>query len=205
MNSFDENMLSEDVSPKNVITEAPSLILAQQRAIETELVMLDCGDFGLFIPAVEVVSIASAQQIFGKQFIPPQVAQQKNVAKTMAQNCGYLELYEKNYAVFCFDKTLQLHTEISAKHNAVVLLKHKEYLFGISCCELLKQQISPLTLYSVPPSMRSRKQPFTEFAVINNRAVGLSSVAALYALLHLRGVIFAAQQTSQTSTLQGVG
>lgn len=185
MNTTDENVMDEKVS----LSLAP-----QVSARSAELVLVNFGDFSVFLPSSDLVSLGASAQLI------PQATTQKT-----APSCGYLEFSHQRYMIFCFNKALQLQSSLSENHGALILLNYQECLFGISCSEVLKQNTSALTFYSVPRSMRSRKQPFIEFAVINDRAVGLSSAAALYASLRLRGAKLVPREDSPTSVIQGAG
>ena len=186
MNPIDEDvLLGKQLPDKKQLTLAP-----QASPLTPELALMDCGDFSIFIPSNEIISLVSSAQL---------VAQPRS-----SFDCGYLEFEQQYYAIFCLNKALQLQSSIAAAHSTIVLLRDRNILWGISCHELIKQASPTLSFYSVPPSMRSRKQPFTEFTIINHRAVGLSSTAALSALLRLRGAKLVAQQ-NLTTVLQGAG
>lgn len=172
----------------NVLPDEKQLTLAPQVSpLAPELVLMDCGELSVLISSNEVISLVSAQQLVAQPQSP--------------LDCGYLEFEQQYYPIFCFNKSLQLQPSISAESSTIVLFNAQNILFGICCDELTKQNAAALTIHSVPPSMRSRKQPFTEFAIINNRAVGLSSVADLIALLRLRGVKLVSQSGSASALL----
>ena len=185
------NPIDEDVLLGNLLSDKKQLTLAPQASpLTPELALMDCGDFSIFIPTHEIISLVSSAQL---------VAQPQS-----SSDCGYLEFEQQYYAIFCLNKSLQLQSSIAAAHSTIVLFRDRNVLLGISCHELIKQTTATLALHSVPPSMRSRKQPFTEFAIINHRAVGLSSAAALSVLLRLRGAKLVAAQ-NLTTVLQGAG
>ena len=185
------NPINEGLSLSNVWTDKKQLTLAPlANSLPSELVLMDCGDFSIFVPASEVISLVSAQQL---------VAQAQSLF-----DCGYVEFEQQYYSVFCFNKSLQLQTSVKSEDSTIVLFNEQNMLFGICCRELKKHNTTTLTLYSVPPSMRSRKQPFVEFTVIDHCAVGLSSAAELASLLRLRGAKLVLQQGTPT-VLQGAG
>jgi hypothetical protein len=185
MNPIDDFLLDDILPDKKQLTLAP-----QTNLPASELVLMDCGEISLLISSNEVISLVSAQQL---------VAQPQS-----SFDCGYVEFEQQYYSIFCFNKSLQLQPSMNVESTTIVLFNAQNILFGICCRELTKQNATGLTLYAVPPSMRSRKQPFTEFAIIDNRAVGLSSVAALIALLRLRGAKLIAQ-SGTASALLGAG
>jgi hypothetical protein len=170
----------------------------QQQSAAASLVFIDCGEFNLLLPGDEIISLAPAPQLTRSQ---------------SDQHCGYIEFEQNSYPVFCLNKPLQLQSELLPSHKVIVLLEHIDYRFGISCCELTKVsdlshamsmlQENKMTFYKVPVCMTSRKQPFSEFAIINNQAAGLSSASALFSLLQLRGVTLSSLQTMPTKMFQG--
>jgi hypothetical protein len=184
MNPTHENFMLGALSPdKNKIMLAPQSTVPAQ-----DFVLMDFGDFQLLIPSSEVVSLVSAQYM---------VAQPQS-----SFDCGYVEFMQHYYAIFCLNKNLQLEASISARHSTIVLLNEQDFLLGVCCYELTKLPAPTGPFYVVPLSMRSRKQPFVEFTIINNHAVGLSSAAALCALLRLRGATLLSQQNT-TPIMQG--
>jgi hypothetical protein len=84
-------------------------------------------------------------------------------------------------------------------------LQHESRLFAICCSGLEKLAIADLHFYKVPLSMSSRKQPFTEFAVVNHVAAGLSSAADLWQLLSLRKAVQAIPPAKAQTLIQGAG
>ncbi len=174
----------------DVMPDKKQLMLAPTSSLAPELVLMNCGEFSILLASDEVVSLTSAQQL---------VAQPRS-----SFDCGYVEFEQQYYSIFCFNKSLQLQSSMNVEHSTIVLFNTQNILFGICCHELTKQHAAALTLHAVPPSMRSRKQPFTEFTIIDNRAVGLSSGAALVALLRLRGAKLISQPGS-VSALLGAG
>ncbi|RZA09586.1 MAG: hypothetical protein EOO68_00600 [Moraxellaceae bacterium] len=169
---------------------------------ESNFVLMDCGDFSFLLPGNEIVSLLSVQQIVA---LPQSV-----------HDCGYAEFEKSTYPVFSFNKAMQLQTSLKDAHNAIVLLHHRDANFAVSCMSVQKiddvnntsasseaGSATPLIFFEVPVCMRSRKQPFTEFAIINNRAVGLTSASALFTLLRLRGAKLQMQKHAAASALQG--
>lgn len=185
MNSIDDFLLDNASPDKKPLALAP-----QANLLAAELVLLDCDEISLLISSSEVISLVSAQQL---------VAQPQS-----SFDCGYVEFEQQYYSIFCFNKSLQLQPSMNPESTTLVLFNAQNILFGICCHELTKQNAAGLTLHAVPPSMRSRKQPFTEFAILDNRAVGLSSVTALIALLRLRGAKLISQPAT-ASALLGAG
>ncbi|MES2822899.1 MAG: chemotaxis protein CheW [Pseudomonadota bacterium] len=185
MNPIDDFLLDNVLPDKKPLTLAP-----QANLLASELALMDCGEISLLIPTNEIISLVSAQQL---------VAQPQS-----SFDCGYLEFEQQYYSIFCFNKSLQLQPSMNPESTTMVLFNAQNILFGVCCHELTKQNATGLTFHAVPPSMRSRKQPFTEFAILDNRAVGLSSVAALIALLRLRGAKLISQP-GPASALLGAG
>lgn len=156
------------------------------------MVHLDWDDFSLLLPTSDLASLAAPRELGA-------------ASEQIPQSCGSLEFEGIDFPVFCLNKSLQIQPALSGQDRSIVLLKTQGYCFGISCCALGKLDVPLGTLYAVPPSMTSRKQPFTQFALINQRAMGLSSAAALLALLKLRGVRIQPQQDSLMATRKGAG
>jgi hypothetical protein len=199
MNVINESANANPSSNPSGSTAKNPLALAPQKSVATaSLVLIDCGEFNLLLPGDEIISLAPATELIDSQ---------------SSQNCGYVEFEQHCYPVFCLNKPLQLQSELLASHKVIVLLEHIDYRFGISCCELTKVsdlsralsmlQENKMIFYKVPVCMTSRKQPFSEFAIINNQAAGLSSAAALFSLLQLRGATLSSLQTVPTKMFQG--
>ena len=187
MNNVDES------ADKKTLSLAP-----KHNMPNANLVMMNCSDFSFLVSSDEIASLCPVQQV---------VMQPLSV-----HDCGYVEFEQRVYPVFCFNKALQLQTSLKEPHTAVVLFNHRNHYFGVTCVDVEKisdsssqNAMANLTFYEVPICMRSRKQPFTEFAVINNRAAGLTSASALFTLLRLRGAKLAAQQELSNKVLQGAG
>lgn len=156
------------------------------------MVHLDCGDFGLLVPSRDLVSLLAPQQIIAR-------------SEQLPESCASVDFDGQRYPVFCLNKALQLQSALEAKHRALVLLCTQGYGFGVACYALTKLDTELKEIYPVPPSMSSRKQPFSEFALVNDQALGLSSAAALLALLKLRGVKILPLQDSHSVMRKGAG
>jgi hypothetical protein len=154
-------------------------------------VLLDGDDLGFLLPADDVVTLASS-----KALIP--------AVDVGSVSCGYLDVEQQRYPVFCLNKALQLQTTLTEKHRVLVVLRDREQTFALACCALTKLTDETYPVYRVPPSMSSRKQPFQEFALINNRALGLSSAGDLLVLLAARGVQLSSTYNT-TAIRQGAG
>lgn len=153
----------------------------------------DGGDFGFLIPSADVVTLAASQGL---------ITPLESASPLSSQLCGYLEFEQQRYPVFCLNKALQLQTTLEEKHRVLVLLQHQEQSFALACCALTKLEQDHYPIYPVPRSMSSRKQPFREFALLNERALGLSSAAELLTLLKARGVRLRGGQLSQTVAIR---
>ncbi|MES2675028.1 MAG: hypothetical protein V4660_12365 [Pseudomonadota bacterium] len=185
MTSIDDFLLDNALPDKKPLAVAP-----QAKLLTSELVLIDCGEISLLISSAEIISLVSALQLVAQPQSP--------------FDCGYLEFEQQYYSIFCLNKSLQLQPSMNPENTSIVLFNAQNILFGVCCHELTKQNTAGLVLHVVPPSMRSRKQPFTEFAIIDNRAVGLSSTVALIALLRLRGAKLISQPGT-ASALLGAG
>lgn len=154
--------------------------LAPQSIHASPMVILDFQDYGLLLPAGELVSLASPRQLTTQ---PGQ----------SSEACGSVNFDNRWYQIFCLDKALHLRRTLSAEQSALVLLRATDTVFGIACSSLTKLEHEQTNRFPVPPSMRSRKQPFSEFVLLNsraygNRAYGISSATTLLSLLQQRGV-----------------
>lgn len=153
----------------------------QLRAVPTAhnadepLALLDCGELSLLISSKDIVTLVSSQKI---------------IASNLAQACGAIEFERQHIPVFALNKALQLSTTLSTNQLTLVVLQHQTQIFALGCSGLEKIEMPDLQFFTVPMSMSSRKQPFTQFAVLNNRAAGLTSAANLSRLLEMRGVDF---------------
>ncbi len=153
----------------------------QLRAVATAhnadepLALLDCGELGLLISSKDIVTLTSSQKIIASNFV---------------QACGAIEFEQQQIPVFALNKALQLTANLSANQLTLVVLQHQTRIFALACCSLEKIEMPDLQFFTVPLSMSSRKQPFTQFAVLNNRAAGLTSAANISRLLEMRGVEF---------------
>jgi hypothetical protein len=146
------------------------------------LVMLECGDITLLLPSDEIVSMVSSAELTAQQ--------------DSSSICGTVEFMQQSYSVFSINKALQLSAELSPQQQVIVLFSAQQSWFALACQNIKKLEAQPTRIFAVPSSMRSRKQPFSEFAIIDNEAVGVSSSVQLLAFLHMRGAHVSASQTS---------
>jgi len=160
---------SDKFSAKNQLRAVSSSPTADE-----PLALIDCGDVNFLISSKDIVTLMSAQ---------------KMSSPTLSFACGEVVLEDSTLPVFAINKALQAVPERASNHLTVVVIRHQQQLFGLSCATLEKIEINDLQFFSVPISMGSRKQPFSEFAVVNNRAAGLTSAINLVRLLESRGVI----------------
>jgi len=149
--------------------------VASSPTADEPLALIDCGDVNFIISSKDIVTLMSAQ---------------KMSSPTLNLACGEIVLEEDNLPVFAINKALQIIPARAANHLTVVVIRHQQQLFGLCCGTLEKIEMNDLQIFSVPISMGSRKQPFSEFAVVNNRAAGLTSANNLLRLLESRGVIW---------------
>lgn len=115
--------------------------------------------------------------------------------------CGSLEFEGELLPVFYVNRNLQLQTMADSRCTALVILSTGLQRFGLACLGVEKQSGAVPAFYSVPVCMSSRKQPFNEFAIINHKAIGLTSAAELLRVLHLRGANIVSQQPSQRQSI----
>ena len=155
-----------NINEKNQLRAIPT-----SQSADEPLALIDCGEFSLLISSKDIVTLMSAQKI---------------TASNIAQACGAIEFDHQQIPVFGFNKALQLTEKLSANQLTLVVLNYQARLFAVGCCALEKIEIPELQFFPVPVSMSSRKQPFTQFAVLNNRAAGLTSAANLSRLLDMR-------------------
>ena len=139
------------------------------------MALLDFGDLGFLVSSKDIFTLISTQ---------------KMAAPSVSQACGEVAIEEHKIPVFAIGKALQLNAERPANHLTLVVLQHNMQLFGFTCVTFEKVDLHDLNFFQVPVSMSSRKQPFSQFAVVNNRAAGLTSSADLLRMLEARGVTF---------------
>lgn len=174
-----------DDKNRNLEREQLRAIVASPKTDEP-LALMDFGELSLLVPSKDIVTLMSAQKI---------------MPSDVAQACGAFEFEQQHIPVFAFNKALQLQTDLPSNQLTLVVLQQQTHLFAVCCCALEKIETLDLHFFPVPISMSSRKQPFTQFAVINNRAAGLTSAASLRRLLELRGVSF---KTASVDTLKRI-
>ena len=138
------------------------------------LALIDFGEFSLLLLGKDIVTLMSAQKI---------------MAPATEYTCGKIEHEQYMIPVFTFNKALQLQSCLPSTQMTLVVIQHQSYLFAVGCSAFDKIEIADLHFYPVPISMTSRKQPFSQFAVANKRAVGLSSAADLWRLLVTRNAV----------------
>ena len=149
--------------------------VAQSAGVDDPLAFIDVGDVSFLISSRDIFTLMPTQ---------------KMAAPVLEQACGEIELEGTKVPVFAINKALQLNIERPTNHLTLVVLQHQGRLFGLCCMTLEKIDAGNLRIFSVPITMSSRKQPFSQFAVINNRAAGLTSAVELFRLLQARGVKF---------------
>lgn len=154
------------------------------------LALLMCEEFSLLIPSRDIVTLVSSQKI---------------LFSNIAQACGEIEFNQHSVPVFAFTKALQLQPQLPVEQMTLVVLQYESYLFAICCSELKKLNAVDLHFYTVPLSMSSRKQPFTQFAIVNHVAAGLSSTAQLWRLVRLRKAGQAIPLLPTQVLMQGAG
>ena len=171
-----------NLTEKNQLRAVPAVHNAEE-----PLALIDCGELSLLVSSKDIVTLMSAQKI---------------TASNVAQACGAIEFEQQQIPVFALNKALQLADKLSANQLTLVVLQHQTRLFAFACCTLEKIEIPDLQIFPVPVSMSSRKQPFTQFAVLNNRAAGLTSAENLSRLLDIRGVEFSTVSAGSGKRIQ---
>jgi len=163
------------MSIENTTNKPPLRAVAQSTVADEPLAFIDFGDVSFLVSSKDIFTLMSTQKI---------------TTPVLDQSCGEIILEDATLPVFSVNKALQLSSERPANHLTLVVLQHQARLFGLSCITLEKIDARNLHFFSVPVTMSSRKQPFTQFAVVNNRAAGVTSAANLFRLLQARGVVF---------------
>jgi chemotaxis signal transduction protein len=153
----------------------PLRAVVQSNGIDEPLALIDFGDVSFLVSSKDIFTLMSTQ---------------KMTASVLDQACGEIILEDATLPVFALNKALQLSSERPANHLTLVVLEYQARLFGLCCITLEKIDACNLHFFSVPVTMSSRKQPFSQFAVVNNRAAGVTSAANLFRLLQTRGVTF---------------
>ncbi|GGY74783.1 hypothetical protein GCM10011613_20310 [Cellvibrio zantedeschiae] len=154
------------------------------------LALMDCGEFSLLISSKDIVTLASATKI---------------IASTMAHTCGAIEHEQQIIPVFAFNKALQLQSNLPSAQMTLIIIQYDNYLFALCCKALEKIEVADVHFFDVPLSMSSRKQPFTQFAVVNKRAAGLTSASQLWRLLTMRNAAQTIPQLKSRILTQGAG
>lgn len=175
---------------ENTYGEKKLQVVASTPTATDPLALINCGEFSLLISSKDIVTLVSAQKI---------------LPSSVGQACGEIEFEQQRVPVFAFNKALQLQLTLASIQKTLVLLQHESRLFAICCSGLEKLEAADLHFYKVPLSMSSRKQPFAEFAVVNQMAAGLSSAADLWQLLSLRKAVQAMPLATTHSLIQGAG
>lgn len=171
-----------NINEKNQLRAIPT-----SQSADEPLALIDCGEFSLLISSKDIVTLMSSQKI---------------IASSVAQACGAIEFEQQQIPVFALNKALQLSPNLSANQLTLVVLQHQARIFAVCCCALEKIETSDLQFFTVPLSMSSRKQPFTQFAVLNNRAAGLTNAENLSRLLDARGVVFSTASVNADKRIQ---
>ena len=159
----------------NKIGKTPLRAVAQSEVAAEPLAFIDFGDVSFLVSSKDIFTLMSTQKI---------------TTPVLNQSCGEIIIEDATLPVFALNKALQLGSERPTNHLTLVVLQHQARLFGFCCITLEKIDARNLHFFPVPITMSSRKQPFSQFAVVNNRAAGLTSAANLFQLLQARGVVF---------------
>lgn len=154
------------------------------------LAFINCDEFSLLISSKEIVILMSANKIMPSKAV---------------HACGEIEFEQQMIPVFSFNKALQLQPQLPSAQMTLVVLQHEGRLFAIGCSGLEKLNAADLHFHKVPLGMTNRKQPFSEFAIVNNFAAGLSSTAELWRLLSLRKALQSIPLVQMQIPIQGVG
>ena len=175
-------MSSDQENLTNAVIPAPKKLRSvplQKRALPESMAWLDCGEFHLIIPSADIVTLMPLQ------LMTAQLISQESQSIIEA---GFVDYDHHRVPVFNLSKSFQLQPQLNEQHKIIVLFKESDVYFGLVGRELTKLSDVALKVFSVPLCMSSRKQPFTEFTIHNQRAAGVSSANALLTLLRLRGV-----------------
>lgn len=133
---------------------------------DESLVFLNVGDFGLLTPGTEIYTLMPAQKI-----------------QVLDSGVGSVLVDEYQVPVFGLNKGLQILPQLPATHMTVVVFRHDIRLFAFGCARIQKLDRRDVCIYPVPISMSSRKQPFSNFAIIDQCAAGLINAKSLWQLL----------------------
>jgi chemotaxis signal transduction protein len=163
----------DNANATNLSQQKMRALIPSSNSVEP-LALMDCGEFSLLMSSKDIVTLMSAQKI---------------IASSAAQTCGTVEYEQQIIPVFAFNKAFQLQPKLPFAQMTLVIFQHQSRLFAVCCSALEKIESADLHFYKVPPSMSSRKQPFAQFAVVNERAAGLSSAAELWRLLAMRNAV----------------
>ena len=182
-NVDNKNVVNKNVVDKKLRAVSPSSASAEP------LALMDFGEFSLLISSKDIVTLMSAQKI---------------IAPVAENTCGAIEFEQHIIPVFTFNKALQLQSSLPSVPMTLVIIQHQSYLFALACSALEKIEMAEHHFYPVPLSMSSRKQPFAQFAVVNKRAVGLSSATDLWRLLEMRNATQSVPTVKTQMIRQGV-
>jgi chemotaxis signal transduction protein len=186
---FENENSRYDAEHKNDIDNKLRTVTPSSMSAEP-LALMDCGEFSLLISSKDIVTLMSAQKI---------------VTFAAAHSCGVIEFEQQCIPVFAFNKALQLQSKLPSTQMTLVIVQYQSNLFAVCCAALEKIEMTDLHFYSVPLSMSSRKQPFTQFTIINKRTAGLTSAADLWRLLTMRNAIQAIPVAKPQALIQGAG
>lgn len=177
---------------KNVdIVQAPDHGLSLVKTAGTSedpFVLLDCGDLSVLVSSADILTFMPAQ---------------KMLRRNSLHSCGIIDYENNEVPVFSLSKSLKLISDFPDKLSMLVLLNYQDNAFALGCTAIEKIEKSDMVFYPVPVSMSSRKQPFNQVAVIENRAVGLVSADSLWQLLIRLKAVKESGATQHPSLVRG--
>jgi len=138
------------------------------------LALLSFDEFTFLVPGEDVLSLLPIQKID---------------AAVASNSCGLVEYNGHSVPVFSVNKALQLQSSKKDSHSVIAILNYQSMWFSLACNSLAKCEIGNLQLFRVPTCMSSRKQPFSQVAIVGDKAACLTNSAELWKLLHLRGAV----------------
>lgn len=142
--------------------------------------LVELGALQLLLPRVDSLTLMAIEK-------------QGNVSSPA---CGKVTWEQNSYPVFALKTNLHLLPEGDSQCRWALLLQAGQQRFALACQDLQRLDYCPEPRYSVPCCMRGRRQPFTEFTVVQGRAAPFTSARALAELLAQRGVKFPAVASS---------